>query len=188
MRLRYLAVAALVVVEARQAPAPMTPTPVPPTTAPTSAPTPAAKPTPPSTSASRVETLNAAGAAFSSADLKTASGLYERVINTPPAGEDPALAASVTAFARFRDMVTLLAAGNETDARAQMDALQQADASSAFARLANQLWDQYGMTGQLRGACAQLQPQIASQAGQALATLQTAGVSVDPQSLCSVPK
>jgi hypothetical protein len=44
------------------------------------------------------------------------------------------------------------------------------------------------MTAQLRGACAQLQPQVASQASSTLTTLQGAGVTVDAQTLCSVPQ
>jgi hypothetical protein len=82
-------------------------------------------------------------------------------------------------------MVTLLADGREDEARAHLDALQARDANAPFARLGSQLWDQYGMTGQLRGACAQLQPQIASQAGPIVTTLQGSGVIVDPQTLCS---
>jgi hypothetical protein len=41
------------------------------------------------------------------------------------------------------------------------------------------------MTGQVRGACAQIQPQVVSQAGPVLATLQGSGVTVDAQTLCS---
>jgi hypothetical protein len=44
------------------------------------------------------------------------------------------------------------------------------------------------MTGQLRGACAQLQPQVTTQAGPTLATLQDLGVAVDAPTLCSVPQ
>jgi tetratricopeptide (TPR) repeat protein len=134
--------------------------------------------------ASRVETLNAANAALASGDLASATGLYKRVINTPPTGESADVAAAVTAFAHFQAMVALLATGREDDARAHLDALQKSDPAAPFARLAAQLWDQYGMVGQLRGACAQLQPQIASQAAPTLATLQSAGVSVDAASLC----
>jgi hypothetical protein len=90
-------------------------------------------------------------------------------------------------FAQFRAVVTLLADGREDDARAHLEMLRTRNASAPFARLGNQLWDQYGMTGQLRGACAQLQPQITSQAGSVLATLQGIGVSVDGPTLCSVP-
>jgi hypothetical protein len=136
---------------------------------------------------SRIETLNAANAAFRSADLKSAAGLYDRVINTPPpSGEPAALTAAINDFAHFRLMVTLLADGREDEAHTHLDALQTRDANAPFARLGTQLWDQYGMTGQLRGACAQLQPQIASQAGPVMTTLQGSGVSVDPQTLCSV--
>ncbi len=140
---------------------------------------------PPAAGASRVEVLNAADAAFARGDLATASGLYERVLNTPPSGEAPDAAHTIDDFARLRDMVTLLADGREDDAHAQLQAFQ--DPATPLARLASQLWDQYGMVGQLRGACAQLQPQIASQAASALSALQTLGVSVDAQTLCSVP-
>jgi hypothetical protein len=68
-----------------------------------------------------------------------------------------------------------------------VDALQQADASAPLARLANQLWDQYGMIGEVRGACAQLQPDLVSQAGPIVSLLQSLGVNVDAASLCSVP-
>jgi hypothetical protein len=131
--------------------------------------------------------LNAANAAFVQGDAPGASGLYERVLNTPPTGESAAQTSDINAFAHFRDMVALLADGRDDDANAQLDALQQADASAPLARLGSQLWDQYGMVGSLRGACAQLQPQIAAQAGPTLTALQDLGVSVDPQTLCSVP-
>jgi hypothetical protein len=195
-----------------QAPAPATPTPAiapPPTTAPAAKPTsaasvaspsaavsaaspsptaaPAAAPIAPAVGTSRVDVLNAANAAFAKGDLSTASGLYERVLNTPPSGEPATTTAAINDFAHFRDMVTLLAAGREDDARAQLDALQKSDANAALARLANQLWDQYGMVGQLRGACVQLQPEIASQAGATLAALAGLGINVDAQTLCAPP-
>jgi hypothetical protein len=154
-------------------------------------PTPAAGPTavPPPASASRIDALNAANAAFRSGDLKTAAGLYDRVVNTPPApAETTSASAAINDFARFRGMVTLLADGREDEARTDLDELQKRDPSAPLARLGTQLYDQYGMTGQLRGACAQLQPQVTSQAGPTLATLQGLGVSVDAPTLCSVPQ
>src|SRR5207249_2671155 len=112
MLVRHLpAVCALMFVAACQAPVPPTPTTVP-TVAPTTVakptaspatPTAIAKPTavPPATSANRVETLNAANAAFRSGDLKTAAGLYDRVVNTPPGqGEATAATAAINDFAR----------------------------------------------------------------------------------------
>jgi hypothetical protein len=146
---------------------------------------PAPTATAPPATTSRVETLNAANAAFRSGDLNMAAGLYDRVINTPPLGEAAAATVAINDFAQFRALVTLLADGREDDARTHLDALQTRDASAAFARLGNQLWDQYSMTGQVRGACAQIQPQVVSQAGPVLATLQGSGVTVDAQTLCS---
>jgi tetratricopeptide (TPR) repeat protein len=158
---------------------------------PTPAPTAPALPTPapPAATASRVEALNAADAAYRSGDLKTAAGLYERVVNTPPGQAEAATAtAAINDFARFRGMVTLLADGRDDEARTSLDELQQRDPSAPLARLGKQLYDQYGMIGQLRGACAQLEPQVATQAGPILGTLQGLGVSVDAASLCSQPK
>lgn len=163
-----------------QAPAPATPTPAS-TAAPTAQPTAAP---PPAVTSTRIETLNAANTAFSSGDVSTATGLYERVINTPPTGEQPELANAITQFAYFRAMVSLLANGQEDQAKTHLDALQKADPNAPLARLGGQLWDQYGMVGALRGACAQIQPQVASQAGPTLVALQAAGVSVDPATLC----
>jgi tetratricopeptide (TPR) repeat protein len=201
--MRLVVMLAMIGIVGCQAPAPPTPTPAPtraatavptpaPTTIPTSigraaptlVPTPAPTITAPAVTATRVETLNSANAAFARGDVSTATGLYERVINTPPAGEPAQTATAITAFAHFRAMVSLLAAGREDEARSHLDALQETDPNAPFTRLASQLWDQYGMVGQLRGACAQLQPQIASQAGPTLAVLQGAGVTVDAATLC----
>src|SRR5579859_1210178 len=151
-----------------------------PTLAPTPAPT--SSPPPPATS-TRVDLLNQANAAFAAGDLASASGLYERVINTPPNGETRETTFAINDFARFRDIVSQLSQGNEDQAKAQLDALQRDDPNAALARLGAQLWDQYGMVGDLKGACAQLQPDIASQAGPTLAALSALGVS-DPGKLC----
>jgi hypothetical protein len=160
------------------------PSPAPtPRTAPT--PPPAQVTAPPAAGSDRVEVLNAAEAAFARGDLSTASGLYERVLNTPTTGEAAATTRAINDYAHFRAMVTLLADGREDDAKPHLDALQEADATAPFARLADQLWDQYGMVGSLRGACAQVQPQIATQAGATLTALQTLGVTVDARTVCS---
>jgi hypothetical protein len=139
--------------------------------------------------ASRVETLTAANAAFTRGDSAAAADLYARVVDTPRSpGESEALATTIDDFARFRSLVSLLAARREGDARERLNELQDRNPNAPFARLGAQLWDQYSMTGQLRAACAQLQPQIASQAGPALAALQAAGVgALDPTTLCAAP-
>jgi len=175
---------------------PSAPTPTAPVVAPTPTAVVASSPTvpvvaaatPPAVTSSRVETLNTANTAFRSGDFNMAAGLYERVLNTPPTGESDAARGAIDDLADFRAMVALLATGREDDGRAHLDALQKRGANTPLARLGNQLWDQYGMTGQLRGACAQLQPQVVTQAGPELATLQGLGVSVEPQTLCSVPQ
>lgn len=131
--------------------------------------------------------LNAADAAFQNGDLAGAGALYERVVNTPPTGEGAQQTAVIDDFARFRATVSLLATGHEDQAKTQLDALQKADPNSAFARLGAQLWDQYSMVGSARGACSQLQPQIAAQAGASLQALQALGVSIDAQALCKLP-
>jgi hypothetical protein len=202
---RWLSAAVLLLVVGCQAPAPATPTPAPvaPTVAPavptstSTVPTPAAvaptavpPPTAPAATATRVDTLNAANAAFKGGNLKAAAGLYDRVVNTPPGSAEAAAATSaINDFAWFRGMVTLLADGREDEARMDLEALQQRDPTAPLARLGDQLYNQYGMIGQLRGACAQLQPQLATQAGPTLATLQGLGVNnVDATTLCSVPQ
>ena len=93
---------------------------------------------------------------------------------------------AITDYAHFRAMVALLAAGREDDARAHMEALRSREASAPLPRLADQFWNQYSMTASVKAACAQLQPQIASQAGPVLSTLQSQGVGADPAKLCSV--
>jgi hypothetical protein len=153
-----------------------------------SPPTPAAAAAPPPTTSSRIETLNAATAAYAAGDTATAGGLYDRVLNTPPSsGETAEATSAINGFASFRALVALLANGEDERARTYLDALQQKDPSAPFTRLASQLWDQYGMVGGLRGACAQLQPQIASQAGPSLAALGALGVTADAATLCSPP-
>ena len=141
----------------------------------------------PPVGSSRVEVLNAANSAFTRGDLGNASQLYERVLNTPPNGESAEQTAAINGLAGFQAVVALLAAGHEDEAKTQLQALQQKDANAPFARLASQLWDQYTMVGGVRGACAQLQPQIAAQAGPTLQALQALGVTVDPQTLCKLP-
>jgi hypothetical protein len=150
------------------------------------APAPTERPTAPAVGTSRVDTLKAANAAFGSGDTKTAAGLYERVVNTPPTGEPAATTLAIDDLADFRAMVIFLADGSDDEAQTHLDQLQKRDPSAPLARLGSQLYDQYGMTGQLRGACAQIQPQIATQAAPTLTALQGLGVSVDAATLCTV--
>jgi len=81
-------------------------------------------------------------------------------------------------------MVTLLNDGSEDEARAHFEALQAREPSAPLPRLADQFWNQYSMTASVKAACAQLQPQVASQAGPVLSTLQSLGVDAGPAGLC----
>src|SRR5437868_3968668 len=90
---------------------------------------------PPTVTAGRIDVLNQADSAFTRADFSTASGLYERVLNTPPTGESGQTTSSINGFARFRDAVSLLQLGRQDDAKAQVDALQRDDATGPMARL-----------------------------------------------------
>ncbi len=144
--------------------------------------------TPVPTGASRTQVLAAGNDAFRRGDLKTATELYERVVNTPPgAGESAALTAAVDGLARFRAMVALTTLGEEDNARDHLERLRASDPNGPFTRLAGQFWDQYGMTANVRAACNNVRPQVAAQAGAALATLRDAGVAVEPDAVCSVP-
>ncbi|HYW87366.1 MAG TPA: hypothetical protein VFB50_06340 [Chloroflexota bacterium] len=150
-------------------------------------PSPLSAGTPPPAGARRVEVLSAANAALARGNAPEAAGLYERVVNTPPAPDEVAAASTVvTDFAHFRAMVSLLAAGDEEQAREHLNALRDGDANAPLTRLAAQVWDQYGMTASIRAACAQATPQVASQAGPVLTALQGQGVNVDPNNFCGI--
>ncbi len=143
--------------------------------------------TPPPAGARRVDVLLAANAALARGNAREAAGLYERVANTPPAPDEAAAAAVVvTNFAHFRAMVALLAAGEEAQAKEHLEALQDRDANAPLTRLAAQVWDQYGMTGSVRAACAQAAPQVASQGAGVLAALRAEGVAVEANGLCGI--
>ncbi len=169
---------------ATRAPAPAPATPPRATAAPTPTAAPAA-PVPVGTS--RAEVVNAADRAFQSGNTRAAIELYDRALNTPPAqGEAPSLTTAIDTYARFRAMLALVASGRDDEARQQLAALRAHDANGPLTRLAGQFWDQYGMTAQAKASCAQLRPQLAT-AAPALATLRGAGVTVDPDRLCTVP-
>jgi hypothetical protein len=141
----------------------------------------------PPTGASRVDVLNAADAAYRAGDTQHAAELYDRVVNTPPAtSESPDLTRAVDDLARFRALLLLASAGNDADARAELASMQQDDPNGALTRLAAQFWDQYGMTAQLRAACAALRPQLGV-AEATFTTLAAAGASVRADALCTSP-
>jgi hypothetical protein len=135
-----------------------------------------------------MDVLAAAEAATRRGELAAAAELYERVVDTPPAsGEPAAVASAVNGVAHFQAMVALLGSGEESGAREHLDALQERDPDAPFARLATQVWDQYGMTGDVRSACASARQQLASQAAPVIATLRSAGATLDADVLCRLP-
>jgi thioredoxin-like negative regulator of GroEL len=143
--------------------------------------------TPIAVTASRLDLLNAANASFARGDATAAAQLYERVVNTPPSpGEQAAITTAINDFAHFRAIVAWLSAGQDEDALEHLDALLARDANAPLARLAQQLWDQFSMTASVRAACAQLQPEVASQAATVVQALQAQGVTVDTASFCGI--
>jgi hypothetical protein len=151
---------------------------------PTTPPSPVAG-TPIPVTATRLDLLNTANESFASGDATAAAQLYERVLNTPPPpGEPAATTAAINDFAHFRAIVAWLSAGQDEDALDHLDALLARDANAPLGRLAQQLWDQFSMTADVRAACAQLQPEVVSQAGSVIRTLQGLGVSVETATFC----
>jgi hypothetical protein len=143
--------------------------------------------TPIPTNARRIDVLLAANDALARGNAPQAASLYERVANTPAAADETATGAMmVSDFAHFRAMVALLAAGQEDDAREQLDMMTERDATAPLTRLGSQVWDQYGMTGSVRSACAQAKPQFASEAGPVVTALQGLGVDLDANNLCGM--
>jgi hypothetical protein len=136
----------------------------------------------------RLQPLVDADAAYARADLSTAISLYEQVAATPPADqESPPASEAITGLARFRALVALTALGDDDLARAELQALSTADPNAPLARLAAQFWDQYGMTGSARAACAQLATAVDSQAHPVLDALADVGIWLQPDELCFVP-
>jgi hypothetical protein len=137
---------------------------------------------------SRPELLQAANAAYIRNDVARATALYRQVMAARPGPDESAeQTQDLTDFAEFRLLLTLVAAGDEAGAAHLVGALQANAKASPFTRLAGQFWDQYGMSASLPGACAQVQPQVASQAGPQLAALRALGVAIPESAVCQPP-
>jgi hypothetical protein len=134
-----------------------------------------------------LDLLAAADDSFARGDATAAALYYERIVNTPPAATESAAATlAINDYAHFRAIVAWLAAGQDDDAQEHLDALLSRDANAPLTRLALQLWDQYSMTANVRAACAQIQPEVLTQAGPIVQALQSQGVTVDPANFCGV--
>jgi hypothetical protein len=136
----------------------------------------------------RLRLLTNANAAYAQHDVQTAVDLYEQTSGAPHSdGESTATSAAIDGLARFRELVGLVALGEEEQAHRQLALLAEPDPGAPLARLAVQFWDQYAMTASARSACDQLAPQIDAQAGEVLKTLGSLGVHVQHDELCIVP-
>ncbi len=182
-----LLLAAVALASCQQPTPPPTSTSMPTPVASSASPTSAVSPVP--TGSTRTTVLNAANQAFSQGEYASAAELYTRVLNSPPtAGESPELSQTIDGLSRFRLLLADVLLARDDQAQQQLRALQGRDPQGVFARLASQFLDQYGMAGGARGACNSVRPQVHEQAGPELARLRDAGVSIDPDALCSVPR
>jgi len=135
-----------------------------------------------------VQLLIDANRAYAHQNVEAALDLYEQAINTPASAEEStSVSAAIDGLAGFREIVGLTAAGREDEAHRRLTLLAARDPGAPLARLAAQFWDQYGMTASARAACAQLAPQVDTQAGAVLATLSSLGVDIRHDELCALP-
>jgi hypothetical protein len=136
----------------------------------------------------RLQPLVNADASYARDDLPTAINLYEEVADAAPSGqESPDVAGAITGVARFRALVALTSLGDDKDAHDVLQALVDSDSDAPLARLASQFWDQYGMTGSARAACAQMTGAIDSVGHSVLDTLSSLGIKIGHDELCFVP-
>jgi endoglucanase len=136
----------------------------------------------------RVRALRDANRAYTQQNIDTAANLYEQVFDTPASREESAvMSAAIDGLAGFRAIVGLTAAGREEEAHRRLALLTDRDPEAPLARLAAQFWDQYGMTASARAACAQLAPQVDTQAATVLQTLGSLGVDIRHDELCVLP-
>jgi hypothetical protein len=136
----------------------------------------------------RAQLLIDANRVYAHKNVEAAIDLYEQAINTPASEEESAsISAAIDGLAGFREIVGLTVAGREDEARGRLAFLAQRDPEAPLARLAAQFWDQYSMTASARAACAELAPQVDTQAGVVLKTLESLGVRIQHDELCVLP-
>jgi endoglucanase len=136
----------------------------------------------------RSRLLANANVAYTQHDLQTALELYEQTVRMPKSKqESEAVSAAIDGLARFRELVGLTILGEDDRAQLQVVLLSESDPGAPLSRLAAQFWDQYTMTASAHAACAQLAPQVDSQAGAVLDTLGSLGVNILHDELCVVP-
>ena len=103
-----------------------------------------------------------ANAAFARKDYSTALRLYRQAARDDTLVEGEAYppkrlaGPELRAFARFRLVVADAVVAQEDDARATLEELRHLDAATPFPRLAAVFWDGYGMTADVRAACARV--------------------------------
>jgi hypothetical protein len=136
----------------------------------------------------RLRLLRDADAAYAAHDLQAAVQLYEQTAVSPPSDDETeAISAAIDGVAHWREVIGMAATGDEAGARGRLALLVERHSGAPLARLASQFWDQYTMTGSPRAACAQLAPQVETQASGVLNTLTSVGVPIRHDELCVVP-
>jgi hypothetical protein len=139
---------------------------------------------PPAVGTSRLQLVSTAEAALARGDTNGAQMLLERVLNTPP-GQDESSdeAEAIDAFSHLRLMLLLGNRGLDTEANQQLAALQARAPGLPLTRLAEQIWHEYGMTGDFRAACMH----AVVPATTAFESVLSAGIRVDPTTFCQLP-
>ena len=135
----------------------------------------------------RLRPLIEANTAYAKHDVRTALDLYGQVLETPASGEESStMSTAIDGLARFRRLVGFTTIGDEDQAAHELASFVEQQPGAPLARLAAQFWDQYGMTASAGAACAQLAPQVDSQAVLPIQTLNALGVKIRHDELCVI--
>ena len=135
----------------------------------------------------RLDVVEQANAAYAAGDIRRAGELYDQAAESSSDTESQVDAATITGLARFRAVLAWTLIGDEDRALQELRSIAARDPGAALTRLAAQFWDGYGMTGSVASACAQLAPDVDSQAGEVLTRLRSLGMELQHDQLCVLP-